>query len=260
MRKLKYWICGLSVIIMVVMIGCEDTNQNTNPDFEYLKGTWIDKESFALQFIDFYSDNQGRFGRYSKNFERYDTFHYRIINSNQIAIHWLGDIESIENLHDLIKIGNDTIRISHLSDVPENPDKIYVRRRIITGRQDDTIRLGYNQEYFDFNYDIRLRLDSVMTDSRCPRGAICLWEGNAEVRLELITEGNYQHYLFLNTNQKFKVDTLVGNIKLILVGLEPYPAVNQAIDSKDYIITVIVKKVKPASQYTKSAQVLAMGI
>lgn len=242
MKKLKYLILVLGLINLIIFIGCEDINQDSNPDYEYLKGTWIDKESFGMQFIDFYSENQARFGMYSKDFEKYDSFNYRIINSNQIAINWIGDNEQNETFHDLIKNGNDTIEISDLTVIPENPNKIYLRREIVTEKQNDTIIIRYNQEYFDFNNDFRLRIDSVLTDSRCAAGANCKWEGNAEVRLDLILQGNRQHFLILNTNQDFRTDTLVENINYKLVGLLPYPEINETIANEDYTIKIMIEK------------------
>jgi hypothetical protein len=242
MKKLKYLIFVLSTINMIVFIGCEDINQDSNPDYTYLKGTWIDKESFAMQFIDFYSENQASFGMYGKNFEKYDSFYYRIIDSKQIAIDFHGDNESNETFHDLIKNGNDTIEISDLTEIPENPNKVYLRREIITEKQTDTIVIGHNQEYFDFDNHFRLRVDSVLTDSRCAIGANCKWEGNAKIRLDLILQGNYQHFLILNTNQDFSMDTLIDNINYRLVRLEPYPEINQTIDNKDYIVKVMIEK------------------
>lgn len=241
MKKRKYLIFVLSAINMIVFIGCEDINQDSNPDYTYLKGTWIDKESFALQFIDFYSENQARFGMYSKNFEKYDSFNYRIIESNQIAIDFLGDNESNETFHDLIKNGNDTIEISDLTVIPENPNKIYLRREIITEKQNDTIIIGHNQIYFDFDNHFRLQLDSVINDSRCPTGGECFWEGNAVASLDLIIGGNYQHNLILNTHNDFTTDTLIDNLNFKLVGLIPYPELNEVIENKDYIVKIIVE-------------------
>lgn len=195
-----------------------------------------------MQFIEFYSESQARFGMYSNNFEKYDSFNYRIIESNQIAINFLGDNESSETFHELIKNGNDTIEISDLTDIPENPDKIYLRREIVTEKQNDTIIIRHNQEYFDFENHFRLHMDSVLTDSRCAIGANCKWEGNAEVYLDLILQGNYQHYLILNTNQDFSTDTLIGNIEYKLVGLLPYPEINEMIDNKDYKVKIIIEK------------------
>ena len=244
MKKHQNFIFSLIATGLVIMTSCEETDNVTkiDSDFDYLRGCWIDKESFGMQFIDFYSENQARFGTYSKNFEKYDSFNYRIINSNQIVIDWFGDNESNEVIHDLIKYGNDTISISDLTLIPENPNKIYLRREIVTEKQNDTIIFGHNQEYFDFENNFRLRIDSVLTDSRCAIGANCKWEGNAEVRLDLILQGNYQHFLILNTNQDFLTDTLIDKIKYKLVGLLPYPEINETIDLEDYKVKIIIEE------------------
>lgn len=244
MKKLQKHILSVIATGLVILTSCEETENVTKIDsrFEYLEGTWIDKESFGLQFIDFYSENQAKFGMYSKNFEKYDSFSYRIINSTQIVIDWTGDNDSNETIHDLLKNGNDTIEISDLTVIPENPNKIYVRRDIITEKQNDTINLGHNLEYFDFKNHFRLRIDSILTDSRCVTDANCLLEGNAEVRLELILQGNYRYYITLNTNQDFRTDTLIDNIKYKFVGLEPYPETNQVIDNMEYNAKIMIEK------------------
>ena len=244
MRNLAKLILLLIPINLIVLISCEENNTDDtlNPDYEYLKGTWLDKESFAMQFLDFYSENQARFGMYSKNFEKYDSFNYRIIEPSQIAIDFLGDDYTNETLHDLIKVGNDTIEISDLTDIPENPKKIYLRREILTDKENDTIIIGHNQIYFDFENNFRLQIDSILNDSRCSIGANCKWEGNAEVRLDLIIGGNYQHIFVLNTHNDFKTDTLIDNINYKLVGLIPYPEINETIDQKDYKVKIIIEK------------------
>jgi len=242
MGKWKYSIFALCAINIFAFIACEDSSKDLNPDFEYLKGTWVDNESFAMQFVDFYSENQANFGMYSRTFERYDSFQYRITESNQIVIDFLGDTESRETFHNLIKIGNDTIEISDLTTIPENPNKVYIRREIITEKQNDTIIIGHNQIYYDPEYDFKLEMVSVLSDSRCPSGVDCVWEGNAEVRFDLIIGGNYQHDFVLNTNQEFQTDTLIDKITYRLVGLVPYPKINQSIDIKDYKAKIIIEE------------------
>jgi len=242
MRKWKYLIFALSAINIFAFIACEDSNKDLNPDFEHLKGTWVDDESFAMQFVDFYSEDQANFGMYARNFEKYDSFQYRITESNQIAIDFLGDNQSIETFHNLIKIGNDTIEISDLTTIPENPNKVYIRREIITEKQNDTIIIRHNQIYFDPEYDFKLEMVSVPGDSRCPSGADCVWQGNAEVRFDLTIGGNYQHDFVLNTNREFQTDTLIDKIKYKLVGLVPYPKIDQSIDIKDYKAKIIIEE------------------
>ena len=211
-------------------------------DFEYLKGTWVDKGSYGLRFLDFYSENQARFGSYGKNFEEYDSFNYRIVDTNQLVIDFINDNEDRETYHDLIVVDEKTMEISDLTIIPENPNKIYLKRDIITERKNDTILVGYHQIYFDFENDFRLQMDSVVNDSRCPIGTNCVWEGNAEIKLDLILNGNYHYEFILNTHPDFQNDTIINNIKYEVIGLMPYPSNNQVIDQKEYIVKVLTEK------------------
>ena len=224
-------------MVLYVFVGCvkNDDNFSTNDD---LNGTWIDKESFALQFLDFYSDNQAKFGLYSKNFEQYDTFNYRI-ESNQIAIDFIGDNDSDETFHDLIKLNDETIEISDLTVIPENPSRIYYRCDIVTEKQNDTIAIGLNEIYYDFENGFRLQIDSITSDSRCPYGAECFWAGNADVRLDLIVGGNYHYQFILNTT--YRKDTIIDSINYKLVQLFPYPVLSGNIDYQDYKIKIVTE-------------------
>ncbi|MDR3236645.1 MAG: hypothetical protein LBT48_08005 [Prevotellaceae bacterium] len=210
------------------------------PESGILKGAWVDKESFGLQFIDFFSDNQARFGMYGKNFERYDTLEYRLFD-NQIAIKFLSDNQ--ETIHNLIKIDDETIEISDFTVIPENPNKTYLKRDIITETHNDTIVIGHHQIYYDFSNDFRIEIDSVLNDSRCPTGVLCDWEGNAAVRLDLIVTGNYHYQFTLNTNRKFQTDTVINDIKFELVELAPYPEDGKGIAQKDYSVKILASKV-----------------
>lgn len=256
MKKPCLIFLALSLVASIFCLGCddtylgsedtnierEDTDLNSDPDFEFLKGTWIDKGSLSMRFIDFYSEKEARIGIYGKNFKKFEPFNYRIINSNQIAVSWIDDKQPNVTFHDLIKIGNDTIEISDLTDLPENPNKIYLRREILTGKNNDTIVIGHKQEYFDFENDLRLRIDPILNDSRCPTGVECIWRGNAEVRIELIIQGAFWHYFILNTNCAYRTDTVIDNIRYILVALEPYPVINQPIDFRDYVAKILIEK------------------
>ncbi len=84
----------------------------------------------------------------------------------------------------------------------------------------------------------RLEIDSVITDSRCPVGVNCIWEGNAEVRLELIVGGNYHHYLNLNTNSNFQQDTVISGIAFRLANILPYPSAHNDLEYQNYRIEI----------------------
>jgi len=89
---MKKIIFGITALVGFIFTNCDKINDiDIKSDSELIKGTWVDSESYALQFIDFYSDNQAKFGLFSKNFEKYELFNYRLFD-NQIAIYFLEDI------------------------------------------------------------------------------------------------------------------------------------------------------------------------
>jgi hypothetical protein len=244
MKKIKVILFLFSLLFFS---SCKKESFNDNViidfiDFEYLKGTWVDKESFALQFINFQSENQAKFGFYGKEFEKYDPFNYRIIEPNRIAINFIDDDNTTETFHDVKIISDEELTISDLAITTYNHDKVYLKRDIITDNTNDTIIIGYNQIYFDFKNNIRLQMNSVF-DSRCPINVLCIDGGYADVKFDLIVEGNYEHNFVLSLDSyKNKNDTIIGNINYKLVDLNPYPESNKKTDPKDYIAKIVINK------------------
>jgi hypothetical protein len=93
------------------------------------------------------------------------------------------------------------------------------------------------------NYDckINIYLDSVLYDTRCPLGFLCVWEGNAKVRFKFISN-HIANDVILNTYSQFKTDTIVDGYKISLTDLKPYPRSGVKTEQKEYIATMIIKK------------------
>lgn len=86
-----------------------------------------------------------------------------------------------------------------------------------------------------------IKFKSVNDDSRCPIGAICVWEGNATVVLEL--KNSIGDTLTANLNTSLEPRTAkFSNFTIDLENLIPYPKLNETINSKDYVTTLLVKK------------------
>jgi hypothetical protein len=77
-----------------------------------------------------------------------------------------------------------------------------------------------------FGHDkIRLCFDQVISDSRCPEGMVCVWEGAATAKFTF-TKDNVDHVLTLVTNSlnlPIARDTVVAGYKIQFVDLKPYP-------------------------------------
>lgn len=107
----------------------------------------------------------------------------------------------------------------------------------------DTIELRYLQVYNNEDYGFSLKVDTVINDSRCPKGAQCVWEGDAGVVFDLIFNGSKHSAFTLHTNTNFKTDTVVDNVRFTLLELQPYPVLNTTIKPEDYVAKLLVEKI-----------------
>jgi hypothetical protein len=239
-NMLELFFCLL--FISTAFISCNRVSEFEDfSEFKKIKGTWIDKDSYALSCIDFYSDKQASFCYYNKNFVRRDIFNYAI-RDNKITIDFTNDNDATKTIHNLIFHNNNTIEISGLTAIPENPNKIYYRCKIVTERKNDTIIIGLNELFYDKVFDFRLQIDSVLEDSRCPNGAECIWAGNAKVQLDLIVEGNYHYQFNLNTNGISQRDTTIREINYKLIDVLPYPDIHIKYGYDAYRVKILATK------------------
>lgn len=106
-------------------------------------------------------------------------------------------------------------------------------------RLNDTIDLKYSELYCNPDYKLRLSFDSL-TDSRCPIGAVCFWEGNASFQLIVKSESNETNSFKLNTNENFRSDTVVNGLHYELIDVLPYPHVDKDYQLDDYILQLVI--------------------
>jgi hypothetical protein len=84
-------------------------------------------------------------------------------------------------------------------------------------------------------------LDSV-SDSRCPEGAECFWEGNAEARFKFEKYNETPHFFSLNTHLRFRRDTTIDHYKFILINVRPAPSFNHPVGQGDYKADILIRK------------------
>ena len=90
---------------------------------------------------------------------------------------------------------------------------------------------------------LKLTFVALDEDSRCPREVMCVWQGRAVIRLRAVLDGADQGEVALTTTvvprtSPSTVDVAVGPYTLRLVGLTPYPSVNQKPGKDEYIAIV----------------------
>lgn len=116
--------------------------------------------------------------------------------------------------------------------------------------------INYDEEYMipvaktvktvDNTYIIHF--DSVLTDSRCPQGAECFWEGIAGVRFTISDKGLSSNIVKLytissiNKQMEWSDSVVSKNLKIKLIDLTPYPSLNLKFNYSDYRAKIKISK------------------
>lgn len=78
--------------------------------------------------------------------------------------------------------------------------------------------------------------DSLIAESRCPTGAVCIWEGAAEVKLSLHKGSDVISFKLATINNAtlgLKKDTTISGITIALEDVSPYPNTQGAYNVAD---------------------------
>ncbi len=87
--------------------------------------------------------------------------------------------------------------------------------------------------------NLRIEFVEVVSDSRCPSGAKCIWAGEASCLLKITQSGlTYEKVLTQPGLSAPPTDTFAGYE--VTFDLLPYPEVGKSIDAKDYQLTLMV--------------------
>lgn len=89
--------------------------------------------------------------------------------------------------------------------------------------------------------DLRIGFEDVIEDNRCPLDVNCVWEGQAEILVKLVYEGEtYRIVLSEPGLTDFAVDTFHEYV--IGYHLEPYPQDAADISEEDYSLRLTVNR------------------
>ena len=111
---------------------------------------------------------------------------------------------------------------------PTQPD------RVPTGRSFD-LRVGETALTTD---DVRIKFDTVRSDSRCPTDVTCVRAGEAVIALTIGRVGEVPEGRELDTAARSSTTFL--NFTITLSSLQPYPRSDRQTQPGDYIGTFIV--------------------
>jgi hypothetical protein len=85
---------------------------------------------------------------------------------------------------------------------------------------------------------LEIGFQAVTSDSRCPKGEVCIWEGDAAVCIWVQPAAGTKEELVLHTSSKGQSTADYGNWRIRLVALDPYPVTGRAIPQAEYVATL----------------------
>jgi len=89
---------------------------------------------------------------------------------------------------------------------------------------------------------LSIKFDAVNSDSRCPRGAVCVWAGEAECQLSITYNKSTSRVIYKDTGGVAGSTQDFFNEYNISFKLTPYPQVDKQIASADYKLFMTVTK------------------
>jgi hypothetical protein len=73
--------------------------------------------------------------------------------------------------------------------------------------------------------DMKLCFDKVVSDSRCPANAVCIWQGAATATFSFTKNKDTHHFNLSTITMKpnYTRDTVIAGYKIEFINLSPYP-------------------------------------
>lgn len=98
--------------------------------------------------------------------------------------------------------------------------------------------------------ELRIRFDRVVSDSRCPAGVSCVWEGDAELLFIVNDVREVAVQLRLHTSARYATSASYGGYRVELVRLAPEPESNAEAKPSEYRATLRIER-EPVSSTSR---------
>ncbi|MGH9878878.1 MAG: hypothetical protein ACRD5H_14700, partial [Nitrososphaerales archaeon] len=136
----------------------------------------------------------------------------------------------------------------------------------ITTELNNQFQLKIGQTAFIESKNIKLRFLNVTEDSRCPADAVCVWEGQVTVLLNVMhnEEGLGDFDLTIRGGDKNLAIKPFDGYSIQLMKVDPYPFASRPTELTDYVATLQVSELEPdqnvsvAIKTTKKTTLLAI--
>ena len=116
------------------------------------------------------------------------------------------------------------------------PIAITPTKQLIEPKLDEEIQIEFGESITLEKGKLTIKFKSLVGDSRCPQGVVCVWAGTAEVILEVS-----KNKIALNTTLDPR-QQVVGDYNIQLRDVIPYPKAGEELKPEDYSVKIVVSK------------------
>jgi hypothetical protein len=92
-----------------------------------------------------------------------------------------------------------------------------------------------------------VRFDEIQEDSRCPRGATCIWQGRVTAVLNVSDSSDSTKIVLTEPGLSDQYGRITYKNYEFISHVQPYPELGKKITSGDYRLLLTIKKVSPGS-------------
>ncbi|WP_158435205.1 hypothetical protein [Nitrososphaera viennensis] len=120
----------------------------------------------------------------------------------------------------------------------------HAQSAIIPAKLDKPFELKTGQQAVIDSEKIAISFLNVTEDSRCPSDVVCIWQGQASIRVSAEVNGTDagQFVLTIGANEKPSAVFGDGKYSVRMASLEPYPVSTNQTEPEDYVATLVVSK------------------
>ncbi|MGQ0704444.1 MAG: hypothetical protein ACT4PM_15120 [Gemmatimonadales bacterium] len=104
-----------------------------------------------------------------------------------------------------------------------------------------TVTLEVGEEARLPEHGLRLVLEEVVEDSRCPEDAICVWQGRVVVRFRVVHPNAQESEVVVNTEQP----SVFAGLRLLIAAVSPRRLTQTPIGQDDYRISLEIRFAAP---------------
>jgi hypothetical protein len=110
----------------------------------------------------------------------------------------------------------------------------------ITADIGQAITLAPNQKVVIKADSLEIRMVKIVNDSRCPKGANCIWAGEVSCQIEISYQNQTKIMVLTQSGGSDATSSFLGYT--IAFSVEPYPELNKTIKDADYRLKLTVTK------------------